>query len=153
MAGVHDVIQTYIDIIEKHVPDPNTARATRTTGRKWIYDDLPKSSLGADKYPRISVLNKGTPSEPHALNSHQQRLNVRIEVQIRVRRSKWNNYTAEQFADDLTLKVIEALRLDSSYSKLLADVNVFQPQLEAENTTLADDLIVKTLIYKNIMRR
>lgn len=153
MATPNDVVKEYISIIENTVPDPNVARASRTTGRKWVYPDVPNANLGADNYPRISIVNKNSPSTPHNINSHEQRLNVRTEIQIRVKRTKWNNQTAEEFIDALTLKVVDALRLPSSISKLITKADVFQPQLEFENTTYANDVLIKQLVYKNIMKR
>ena len=38
-------------------------------------------------------------------------------------------------------------------AKLLANTDVFQSVLEAENTIYEDDVIVRQLIYKNIMVR
>lgn len=151
MAGVHDVISEYVSILESNVSDPNSTRASKNL--KWIYDDIPRADLGKPSYPRISVVSFSAPSEPHALCSNEQRLNARIEIQIRVRRSKWNSQTAEQFADDITLSVINAMRADSARASLLSNANVFQSVLESENTTYSDDILVKQLIYKNIFVR
>jgi hypothetical protein len=151
MAGVHDVVSEFIEIINSNITDPNSTRLG--AGKSWVFDDIPLSSLGSSNYPRIAVVSMSSTVSPHELNSNNQRVNARVEVQIRVKRTKWNDQTPQQFLDDLTLSVIEALRLDSSRTQLCDEVGVFQSVLEAENTTYLDDVIIKQLIYKNIMRR
>jgi hypothetical protein len=151
MSGVHDVISEYIDILESAVSDPNEAR--RTKGLKWVYDDIPAVTMGADKYPRISVLSFTNPVEPHELGSYRQRQTVRIEIQIRVARTKWNTLTPTQFLDDLSLSVIEALRSTTAISQLLTNVHVFRAFLESENIVVGDDILIKQLVYKNLMVR
>ena len=151
MAGVHDVISEYIDIIDSNVSDPNSARNSK--GLKWVYDDIPLASLSSSNYPRISVISTTATSEPHSLCGNQQRVNVRVEVQIRVRRTKWNSQTPQQFLDDLTLSVIGALRSEASRLQLNNNVGVFNSKLEAENTIYDDDLVIKQLVYNNTMVR
>jgi hypothetical protein len=151
MAGVHDIIKEYISIIKEEVSDPNTTR--KTQNKEWVYDDIPLAQLGNTAYPRISVVCFGAPSRPHELNSNKQRINARIEVQIRVRRTKWDNKSPQEFLDDLTMQVIDALRKNDSRLQLLSEVGTFHQTLEAENTTYGDDVLVKQLIYKNITRR
>jgi len=151
MSGVHDVITEYVNLLNSEVTDPNSSRKAK--GLEWIYDDIPKNTMSAGNYPRISVLNYGSPTEPHELGSYRQRTNVRIEIQIRVARTKWNDQTPQQFIDDLSLSVIEAIRKASSVSSLLTNVHVFNSFLEAENTIYGDDILIKQLIYKNVMVR
>jgi hypothetical protein len=150
MTSVHDVINEYISIIENEVDDPNVLR--KTDGLKWVYDDIPFAVMG-NKYPRISVLSFGNPNEMHEVGSNRQRLNVRIEIQIRVRRNKFNNKTPQEFLDDLGLEVMEALRKSESKTSLLSNCNVFQTVLEAENIIYEDDVLIKQMIYKNILVR
>lgn len=151
MGTVHNVISEIISIIKTNVVDPNSKR--KASGKSWVFDDIPLANLGETQFPRISVVSFGASSVPHELNSYQQRLNVRVEIQIRIRRNKWENQQPQDFLDDLTQEVIEALRLETSRVALYDNQQVFQSVLEAENTIYADDVLVKQLIYKNIMRR
>lgn len=151
MAGIHDVITEFISLIDSNVTDPNSAR--KGAGRSWVFDDIPLSNLSATNYPRISVIAPSANSVPHSLCGNQQRVEVRVEVQIRVRRTKWNSQTPQQFLDDLSLDVMEALRLDASRTQLNSNAGVFHSTLEAENTIYADDIVLRQLIYKNIMVR
>ena len=150
MVSVHNVISEYIDIIESNVSDPNEVR--KTDGLRWVYDDIPYSVMG-NKYPRISVLSFGNPVETHEVGSNRQRVNVRIEIQIRVRRNKFNNKTPQDFLDDLSLEVMESLRKPESKSSLLTECNIFQTILEAENIIYEDDILIKQMIYKNVLVR
>jgi hypothetical protein len=151
MGSVHDVITEIISILDTDITDPNSTRLAK--GLNWIYDDIPRASLSSPNYPRISVVSFGAPSTPHNICSAQQRVNVRTEIQIRVRRGKWNSQTPQQFLDDLTLDVLGAMANVTSRAQLLSNTDVFQSVLEAENTIYEDDIIVRQLIYKNVMVR
>ena len=151
MAGVHDVITEIISILNTDITDPNSTRLAK--GLSWIYDDIPRASLSTPNYPRISVVSFGAPSQPHNLCSNEQRVNVRTEIQIRVRRGKWATQTPQQFLDDLSFDVLSAMANTTNRATLLSNVSVFQSVLEAENTIYEDDIIVRQLIYKNVMVR
>lgn len=147
---ISDVQTAYKTLIKDNVSDPNPTR----NGKEWVYDDVPAITLGAAHYPRISVLCFNAPSEPHELNSHKQRLNARIEIQIRVNKGfKVGTANPNIFANDLAENVIEALRLPASITYLRDNAGIFQPVLEAENTIQNSDIIIKQLIYKNILAR
>jgi len=151
MSGVHDVISEYKSILELNVEDPNSSR--RSAGTQWIYDDLPAATIGPSHYPRISVLSFSCPVESHEIGTYRQRQTVRVEIQIRVPRTKWNGMTPPEFLNDLSLDVMEALRLPASIASLLSQVHVFRAVLEAENTIVADDVLIRQLIYKNTLVR
>lgn len=151
MGSVHDVITEIISILNSNITDPNSTRLAK--GLKWIYDDIPLASLSTPNYPRISVVSFGAPSTPHNICSAEQRVNVRTEIQIRVRGKKFGSQTAQQFLDDLSIDVISAMANETSRTQLLDNADVFQSVLEAENTVYEDDIIVRQLIYKNVMVR
>ncbi len=150
MTNTHDVINRYISILESELTDPNSQR--RNSNLKWIYDDIPYSTSGA-KYPRISVLSFGNPVEAHEVGTTRQRVTCRIEIQIRVKRTKWNDKNPQTFLDEIALDVIDSIRKESSREALLTNESVFHTQLEAENNIYSDDLIIKQLVYKNIFVR
>ena len=150
MADSHDVIEEYIDIINNDVLDPNSTR--RSNGLKWIYDDTPLTTL-KNKYPRISVLSFGSPVELHEVGSSRQRVVARIEVQIRVSKSKFKGKTPPKFLSELSQQVIESLRTATAKTQLLDNVQVFETILETENTIDLDDVKIRQLIYKNTLVR
>jgi hypothetical protein len=151
MGSVHDVITEIISILNNDITDPNSTRLAKSLN--WIYDDIPIASLSSPNYPRISVVSFGAPSVPHNICSKEQRVNVRTEIQIRVRRGKWNSQSPQAFLDDLTLDVLAAMANATSRAQLLANTDVFQSVLEAENTIYEDDVVIRQLIYKNVMVR
>jgi len=151
MGSIHDVVSEIISILNTDISDPNSTRLAK--GLNWIYDDIPRTSLSAPNYPRISVVSFGAPSTPHNLCSNEQRVNVRTEIQVRVRRGKWGSQSPQQFLDDLSFDVLSAMANIDNRAQLLANTDVFQSVLEAENTIYEDDVIIRQLIYKNVMVR
>lgn len=149
--SVYDVQNQYITLIKSNVTDPNDER--NAAGLEWVYDDVPITNNPA-KYPRISVLAPANSSEQHELNSNKHRVTVRIEVQIRVKRSRtFDGKTPQVFADDLADEVIGALRADASINALRTNAGVFQVVLEADNIVSGEEVIIRQLIYRNVMAR
>lgn len=154
MTGVNDIVEKYIDLVSDSVIDPNSQR--KSDGLRWVYDDIPFAQMGS-KYPRISVLSFGNPVEAHEVGTTRQRVTCRVEIQIRVKRVTWKKGTAQEqkfneFLNDLSQEVIEAIRSSESKTELLS-LGVFHTQLEAENTIYEDDVSIKQLIYKNVFVR
>ena len=150
---VHDIQAEYVKILEDFIIDPNRER--RNKGLKWIYDDIPAATLKAEKYPRITVLSFTASSTPHSLNcgTDQQRVNATLEVQIRVKKGcNWEKRTDTQWVDYLAIQTIDALRNSTARTSLI-NLGVFHYTLEFENTVYQDDVIIRQLINKNIMKR
>lgn len=151
---VSTVQVAYRDLLRTSVTDPNEERSQKN--KEWIYDDLPASTIGPSEYPRISVLADNTSAQivPHELGSTKERATVRIEVQIRVRKNvKYGDLTGHEFANSLAVQCSDAIRSDSGRSTLYTQADVFYSFLEQENTLFANDLVIKSLVFKNIMTR
>jgi hypothetical protein len=151
MADVHDVISKYIELIDDNVDDPNSARKDK--GLKWIYDDVPMQTLSPGNYPRISVISTATSVAPHELNSMQQRINARIAVQIRTTRKSHGTYSPQAFNEWLSGQVRDVFSDEATVETLRDECQVFYPFLESESISYLDDLILRQLVYKNIMVR
>lgn len=152
MSTAYDVQEEYIRLIQLAVADPNNERVAK--GTQWIYNDLPASTMGPANYPRISVLHISSPSTQHEIGGNYQRLNVRIEVQIRTLKNlKFNNKNSSEYINDVGLQVVDALRSQTAYDGLRTNAGVFQTTLDSENLTVANDIVIKSLIYNNVMRR
>jgi hypothetical protein len=149
---VYDIQSAYIHLLEENLQDPNQTR--REKGQKWIYDDLPILTAGQPAYPRISVIEATSNIISHEVGSTRRRFNSRIEIQIR-----WHKHTkpegklAAQCVNDMASQVDDILKSEDASDYLLENTGVFYTFLEQESVSFPGDLIVKSMIYKNIMVR
>ncbi len=152
MSTVYTVQEEYERLLNEYLTDPNTER--RTKGKKWIFDDLPAATLGPAEYPRISVMHVSSPSQQHEVGQTTQRLNAKVEIQIRTLKNlKFNQETASKFINDLALDVVDIIRSGTAYVDLRTNAGVFQTTLDQENIAFPNDMVIKSLIYSNIMKR
>lgn len=155
MAGTgQSVVESFVDLMEDNLVSTNTH--IQTEGKKWIYDDIPR--LDVKYYPRISVINPTSNSEPHALGCVNQRFSPRVEVQVRVKKGMTLNIEGAdqrdvQVLDYVSKQVTDLIKSASSRAILLANDSVFYSVLEIENTSYDEQIIIRQLIYKNILVR
>lgn len=145
-----DVQDEYVTQLNAQLTDPNSTRLSK--GLEWIYDDVPKAKT-AGAYPRISVLQLNNPSEGHALGSKKDRITVNLLIQIRVARTKFSGKTPPQLLGEIESDVIEAVRTDSFRNTLKSNAGVFNIILRADNTIDNPDVLIRELIYENVMAR
>ena len=126
MTSGQDVIETIVTLIEDNITDINSDRAAKN--KKWIYDDLPRADISG--YPRVSVISPTANSEPHALNSTDQRFKPRVEIQIRIK--KGNKYTIGgteyrdiQALNYLSEQITNLLKNTTSRATMLSNDSVF----------------------------
>lgn len=156
MTSVLEVKKQIMSILQSNITDPNSDRQAKN--RQWIYDDIPRADLSPTKYPRISVTADTVDSILHELGSTNQRVTVRLNIQVRTKRGvryqgSWGDLKDYEFLDRLSLEVVETLRKASTYDILREQVGVFDFRLELENELYDSSIMIKSLTYKAVMRR
>jgi hypothetical protein len=148
----HDVQEAYITLISNNLTDPNTERKAK--GTKWVYGDLPASTMGSNYYPRVSVMDISAPVEAHEIGANTERVNAVIEVQVRMHKNlKFNGVEAPSSVSTLAVNVSDLIRSGTAKEYLLTNCGVFLTRLTVDDATQVDDLIIKRLVFKNILRR
>lgn len=154
MSTGQTLVQSFADYISSNIDSLNIE--TTSYSKKWVFTDIGK--LDTRVYPRVNVLNPTSNSIPLCLHSDNQKFSPRIDIQIRVKKGMvlkvaTVDKTDMQILDILSKSITDGLRTTSFRTNILGNNSVFYSVLEAENTIYGDYVVIRQLIYKNVLVR
>lgn len=150
----NSVVNTFVDLINSNITNPN--QKVTDNNLKWVFGTIGK--MDVQVYPRVNVINPTSGSAPHELGSTNQRFAPRIEIQVRVKKDtvmtiNSTSMTDIEVLDYLSKQITDLLRTTTSRATMLSNDSVFYSVLEAENTVYGDYVLIRQLIFKNILKR
>lgn len=150
MGTEYEIIQEYVDILRDNLSDINPERAS--TGKQWIFDELPRDDLGQGSYPRIAVTHLSTTSEAHELNAFSERAVVRLHVVVYVRAGQsYTNKKDNVLLDELSNMVRKIILSQYTHDRLVKNVGVFHHFIESAQT-IRSGVLVRQLTFKNVTK-
>lgn len=154
MASGQDVVEEYVTLFENNLTDYNSVRSA--DNKKWIYDDLPR--LDVSQYPRIGVTIADESDEPHEIGSFNIRRTINVQVVLYVKKAQKFTISSVSKRDVqvmalLSEQILTLFKSQSTHDDLLNNADVYHAFIENISDIPDDHVLIKQMIFKNIMVR